>query len=363
MKIFIEPFDTLFFKDGKPFSMGEDNWADGHFPPMPSVFYGALRSAYFSQNPNQLHLANEEGDPTQDLVISRIHVARNDKRRVVGYIPCPMDVVKEKNNNSNQDQYHILEVGNSDSSQISSSPIPTQLRSSAPERVEYDKSSWFNLGNWNKYATGEIRESSLKNTSKFLIHEPKIGIGRSRYTGSSEEGQLYRVGMKRMCKNYGFVVEFSGLDSLQSNGILKLGAEGKGASYHEIDKPFDIPNTPRKTEPKKVKMIFTTPAVFSQGWLPKGVDLKSLEGVWNGFKLKVTHVCVGAFVSIGGFNMKAGKGMKVGPKPMYRAIPAGSVFYVEPEDFDGFIEAFHDRCISEFGLSREGFGHILLQVV
>ena len=48
MIIQIDPLDTLFFRNGKPFTMGEETWADAVFPPYPSVVYGALRSAYFS---------------------------------------------------------------------------------------------------------------------------------------------------------------------------------------------------------------------------------------------------------------------------------------------------------------------------
>ena len=48
MMLQLEPMDTLFFRDGKPFTMGHDVWASGIFPPFPSVIYGVLRSAYIS---------------------------------------------------------------------------------------------------------------------------------------------------------------------------------------------------------------------------------------------------------------------------------------------------------------------------
>ena len=40
----IKPFDTLFFRDAKPFNMGSDTWAEYLFPPLPSTLYGAIRS-------------------------------------------------------------------------------------------------------------------------------------------------------------------------------------------------------------------------------------------------------------------------------------------------------------------------------
>ena len=44
MFIKITPFDTLFFRTGRPFSGGVDTWVDAVFPPFPSTLYGAIRS-------------------------------------------------------------------------------------------------------------------------------------------------------------------------------------------------------------------------------------------------------------------------------------------------------------------------------
>ena len=73
MQIQIDPLDTLFFRDGKPFTMGEDSWASGIVPPYPSVIYGALRSAYFSNHITELKKATKWDDPTMNLKIKGIH--------------------------------------------------------------------------------------------------------------------------------------------------------------------------------------------------------------------------------------------------------------------------------------------------
>ena len=48
--LLLNPTDTIFFRDGRPFNMGEDTYAQGIFPPPPSVLYGALRTAYMAAN-------------------------------------------------------------------------------------------------------------------------------------------------------------------------------------------------------------------------------------------------------------------------------------------------------------------------
>jgi CRISPR/Cas system CMR-associated protein Cmr3 (group 5 of RAMP superfamily) len=45
----LRPYDKLFVKDGRPMSLEDDTAASGLFPPPPSVFFGALRSAVLSK--------------------------------------------------------------------------------------------------------------------------------------------------------------------------------------------------------------------------------------------------------------------------------------------------------------------------
>ena len=70
--IVLDAFDTLFFRDGKPFFMGDDTWADGIFPPPPSVISGALRTGYFSHHIDKLADAATGLDPTGQLCVTGI---------------------------------------------------------------------------------------------------------------------------------------------------------------------------------------------------------------------------------------------------------------------------------------------------
>ncbi|MCP4112966.1 MAG: hypothetical protein GY749_46805, partial [Desulfobacteraceae bacterium] len=96
MKIKIDPADTLFFRDGKPFTGGEETWADAIFPPYPPVIYGALRSKFFSVHITDLIKADEPNDPTSILKIKCI-VLQSGKRLL---FPMPLDCVKKKGDKS-----------------------------------------------------------------------------------------------------------------------------------------------------------------------------------------------------------------------------------------------------------------------
>ena len=48
MWLFIQPNDTLFFRDGRPFDAGADVWTGTIFPPYPATIYGMLRTFFIN---------------------------------------------------------------------------------------------------------------------------------------------------------------------------------------------------------------------------------------------------------------------------------------------------------------------------
>ena len=91
MRIRISALDTLFFRDGKPFTMGEETWADGVFPPYPSVLYGALRTWYIANHPDGI--SQRLIDESAGIRISSLHY-----RLPSGlHLPLPLDFVEPKN--------------------------------------------------------------------------------------------------------------------------------------------------------------------------------------------------------------------------------------------------------------------------
>ena len=97
MIIEIEALDTLFFRDGKPFSKGDDVWATGMFPPLPSVLYGVLRSAYLGQNDVSLDNIKRE---TEKLRIKNIwyEIKGSNEQGETNfkYLPLPLDLIQKK---------------------------------------------------------------------------------------------------------------------------------------------------------------------------------------------------------------------------------------------------------------------------
>ncbi|MBT1247058.1 MULTISPECIES: type III-B CRISPR module-associated protein Cmr3 [unclassified Thermosipho (in: thermotogales)] len=337
MIIEITPLDTLFFRNSKTFFKGEDTWGEGIFPPYPSVIYGALRTLYFANNMDTFEYANKEEDPTRNLKI--INIILKNKRDLL--FPMPLDCVVSKA--SNDKKAIVLDLQDVNNMFFSNYPNLSKILV-AKGKVENKKNLYLSDEYFKDYINGkkEIYYSELD-----IMDEPKIGIARSKETHVSAESALYRIDMKRL-NDVSIVVEFEGL-SIPKKGILKLGGESKAAEYKVVEnnlEKFDV-----KID-RFFKVVLTTPAIFKKGCIPSFISEENFEYKSENIHLKLLAAVVGRPLIVGGFDMK-----KRRAKPLYKAVPAGSVYYFEllKGDVKDLIRKFHKKAISEI-YQKQGFG-------
>jgi CRISPR-associated protein Cmr3 len=320
------------------------------------VVYGALRTAYFSGKLEELEKAGGTEDPTYKLRVNRLFLTHDGQI----YLPCPYDVVRSKAANlSNREQKKIgvLEL---QEATFTSSYTPQYILETADisqPLASLGGDHFLEAIDFEDYLNGETTITTRKQ-DYFYVREPKIGIQKSRKTGSSEEGKLYRVEMFRPKCKTGIFVEWQSQGpgfTLPGSGFLKIGGEGKSVSYiqHSENTIIEMP----ELSGNRLKVVFATPAVFENGWLPKNIDPRSLEGSWQGYRVKVLAAAFDRPIYLGGFRMKT-KYQKGGPKSMRKAVPAGAVYYLEIQegDVNKVAKAFHGQCLSEFGMDKEGYG-------
>jgi CRISPR-associated protein Cmr3 len=78
---------------------------------------------------------------------------------------------------------------------------------------------------------------------------------------------------------------------------------------------------------KAVRLVLATPALFARGWLPGWLDETTLEGRPPGtssLRLRLVGGCVERWRPISGWGLENGA---IGPKPVRRLTPAGSVYF------------------------------------
>jgi len=347
----LKALDTLFFKDGKPFDKGEETWANGIFPPYPSVIYGSLRSLYYILHPSEIGNENTVNDKTLNLQINDIKV-----RNAIDYFyPCPYDVVKKKADKSGKPLLLTLANGLKNTS----SNLPAYLSSN----IKVEPIEGFLIGDnfEEEYLKGH-QPKRYRNLKEFISAEPKVGIGRDNITGITQEGLLYRVGMIRP-KKIEIEIDFHLKDWVldkESKGFMKIGAEGKSCAYEVVSSLEEATNAQLKLEGNIFKVCFVTPTILKRGWLPDFLD-DDLEGYWQdlGLKVKLLTVAMDKPKYIGGFDMKAKR-----PKPMTRMLPAGTVLYFEILDEKReFILPRKIKLIDDANKAKEGFGIAYLAMV
>jgi len=346
----MEAFDTLFFRDGKPFSMGDDVWANGVFPPYPSSLYGALRASYFSNNIKELENANSETDISRNLKINKIyyHYGMDD------LVPIPLDLVSIKDNKVSEGKAFQMSLEQKENL-LSNSPFIEKLTYTTEEKLESVDGNFLRIDQLEKYLNSKSKDYSYYQAKDLFTQESKIGIARNQISKIADEGRIYRIAMMRSKeKNFSIVIEYENLE-LSQKGNFKLGADGKIVNYKSIS---NMKVEPAQNLTNRFKLYLLTPAIFKSGWLPFGLSSNQLETDYFGIKLKLLTCVVGKYINIGGFQIKNGK---QSPKPMYRAVPAGSVYYFESDcnDPQKILDLFHNQSISDEN-KKEGFGITLV---
>ncbi len=343
----INAADTLFFRDGRPFSMGEDTYAQGIFPPPPSVLYGALRTAYMAADTTGQTLSALI-KATEALTIHNLFL-KSDKD--ILYAPLPADLFVDKDGTVT-----FPDLKEEAKTPVSSLPIPRMIYHNTKGKPDGQQ----------RLVTLEMLKGYLENDNThglldsvplrdFTEKETKLGIARSNATRTSDEGMLYRMEMVRLEKqqedktwqSLSFWVEYDGIQ-LPTETWVRIGGDKKATYINSCQ--LSIENLlPRPTlQSNQFKIYLATPALFEAGWYPE--NLLALHD------LELIAAAVGKPMHLGGWDMD-----KRQPKPMFKGLPAGSVYYVQlksdsKKDINAIVQAIHGKTISEYGMNKQGFG-------
>ena len=414
MELFIRPLDTQFYRSSLPFDAGIDSAAFSNFPPWPRPIYGALRAEAFRQNGVSLSQNLTESHPVLgnkekfgSLAIKGPFLVQWDKEGgEIGfvYLPFPSDLVKEKDRVFVRplvpDEQSNLSVF-SNLREPSLFALKPQFEEASMVQVE-EVEGFFLKSGLSDYLCGELKNERLGNfavpSAKIYSPEPRVGIKLSPQQRTAETGMIYQVWHYRLNVNedwpFGFYVKLEGYKEnelhLPSQGILRLGGEGRPAAYYLLDNPSQESASwwelPRETVINKIaqsgkfKAYLITPAIFKNGAMPDICTISSGE-IKGSIKLNgeeypfiLCGAAIGKSQKIGGWDIQ-----NKCPKVMRQAVPAGSLYFFKfekwPEDDQerrSLAEAvwkefnFQSWCQKEPwneqepGPGKEGFGIVLI---
>ena len=354
MRLFLKPNDTFFFRDGRPFTRGEQTEGYSIEMPFPSTVIGAFRTAYIAFCADLTEFVNEQ----LKSIIGTKESLKNASIQLKGvflgsengqlYYPTPQDMVSEKKSASTK--LYPLSIASPDNSFSSNSELSSLLTwNNANMQVEHT-GGYISCDNLQQYLLGDT-QSLTSEGSDFVMDEPKVGITRSYKTLATVEGMLYRINMKRFRKSeFGLIVDIDGIDGFPQNGLIKLGGEGKSFVYRETAQRTDILSHGDRAKirdkickSREFKLYLATPAIFDAGWYPKCLHQD----------IELITAAVGNYVTVGGWDVANKR-----PKSAYRAVPAGSVYYyqlINGTKAETVLDCLHYKNISD-QRSQEGFG-------
>lgn len=383
MWIRIEPLDVLLFREAKPFSAGENVTAVGQFPPTPLPLVGALRNRMLAERNVDLQKYNEKAEMARKGILK-------DEYEPFKWVGKPDDLgplkmmgpflISSDNTLCLPSPKDLLVSGFGNLALLKAEKAKWPLEVSSPDLglyLESPKSGMETLEE--KYLKGDdLAEYLLGNApggaipdKEIIVREPRLGIELAP-TRTAKSGQIYTVGFTRMKEKTGFLmsVESELGDQhipLSKEGFLTLGGESRAARFRKVtneDLPLPFESESFKelqeelisqlTGSKRFKVYLMTPAIFHNGWLPDGMDEKvDSNGKktydWNPVP-DVTATLVAAAVGkpqvIGGWDL-----VSQSPRPMLRAVPAGSVYYLETNESLGkdaatqIVEKIHFKSL------------------
>ncbi len=339
----ITPIDTLFFRDGKPFSMEEDTLATGLFPPPPGVLYGVLRAAY----------ATGQQIDYREIVERTNHLRIIDLRyhfKGSAYFQAPLDLVISDEEESEHwplaKPLKLRALAKAEIPTVSNHPYDYVLETEGHVKgVAEHYIGWSELSN---YLNGEGETYTLHDPAlQHFFKEPKVGIGRKGHLRKTEDGKLYRISMNRTV-DFSFSIEANVKEGEELSFNNRCGAETKvvGMRRRAAGRSFQLSNT----NSRFFKLLITTPAFFRLGYQP---DFKALPG-FQDFDIEIITAAGGRKIPIGGFDMKKGK-----PKPLRFAVPGGSVYYCalpKGQSLGDLLEATKTSHSVSDQRGEEGFG-------
>jgi len=355
----IKALDTLFFRDGRPFTMGSESWANPVFPPYPSTVYGAIRTWLIFEKGNLKEFREgkykeELGTPSEkgNLKIKGPFICLDNNI----YFPVPFDSLKKKGaTQSEKNNLFYIACINKPEIFISDYYLESILINRNDFELE-ECDGFINIDSLKNYLIQSNEVLQFTEKKEIFLEEKKTGIRKSRKTLSSEEGYLYRIPMVKLKKEASLLIEIDGISNCPDSGLLQIGGEGKTVKIEKKESDnqlMTLMDINFKFENKIFKLYLATSAIFENGWLPRWVNKSTFEGEYKGIKVKLVCCAIGKFNLIGGWDLANNR-----PKPMYKAVPAGSVYYFKILDdtpAEKIKEVFHLKNISDINL-EEGFG-------
>jgi CRISPR-associated protein Cmr3 len=370
----ITPLDTLFFREPRPFTAGQQIEAQSVFPPSPMTLQGMLRSWLLARHAPRA-LVDPAVAPADLLAVIGALGGPPGTLRLRGpwlihqgtwLLPAPLDLIVQEG----CAECLAPRMTEDDSRGTS---LPPGLRPLAPPagwKSFEGVRGWLAWSVYADYLAGRpvrLDEGVTWFPPEALwIEEVRPGVGMDSRQNRAKDGLLYFARHIRLHPGVSLGIEVSGADDrlLGLPAVAALGGEGKAVSLECVEPPpWRQANPPAESQ---LKLVLTQPAWLQAGWHPSWMHPAEGTATWENQRLTWLAARVERPLRIGGWDLATRR-----PKPLRAFVPPGTVYYLKADGQASEIAAaLWDGTLTENpsdstgrpceAFDRIGFGHVLV---
>lgn len=353
----IRPQDVWLFRDGKPFSAGEDHSAHSMFPPTPLTVQGALRQKISVSLGVSFHEYKHQSTPEAKQAVQYIgsfderlntgnfrmtgpFVGLRTDSKIVPLIPTPADLFKH-------DKHHDFFISRP-STRITSDLVGNYGFPEVKPDYENLPNHWMTADIFADYLAERAPDPSVFFTQdgdtesedkidvvittykqgqriwpSCLIYqsENRFGVSTDAVRSFRDEGLLYQVQFIRPHSHISLLSSVEGVPEELLLGVMSLGGEHRLAHVFRIETP-PLPMKPAEVS-GQFKVVVLTPAYFEHGWQPKDWSV-----LFGGHPVKCISAALYRPQRIGGWK-SAARHVAHRVRTMHHYVSPGSVYYFE----------------------------------
>lgn len=318
----LEPLDTLFFRDGRPFDAGVQAVSG---MPMPQTFAGAVRTWLLQEAGCDLDRLGDcmkagatfeealaDGQPSEVQRVAELRFGgpwfRTDEEPVV---PLPANLLWVEKSR----RFIRLDPLPPDVSVPGWRPSEDGLRPLWPRDPEpaSRRTGFLKLSGLRAYLEGGVpAHEDFRSPQDLFGHDRRIGVGIDAGSLTAREGFIYSVSLLSLKSGVSLYGEVSGPPDLlerlpEKPTPIRLGGESRRVAMRRIPQVDWRPDSPPSG---RRLLLLTTPGLFDGGWKPNA--------------LSPVAAAVPGYQAVSGWDLA-----RIGPKPTRFAAAAGSVYFLD----------------------------------
>jgi CRISPR-associated protein Cmr3 len=365
MRLQLEAVDTLFFRDGTPFTAESTGPREvgGLFPPHPGSITGALRAALARCNGWSgagrwsASLNQALGPGADDLGLLSFEgpfLLRHGQP----LFPAPLHLLGASTGAGWQPTA-LLQPGSPVCCDLGPAvrlpELPSGIAANDRAELKVGEGWWLTRSGLECVLRGQLPEAcDVKASGDLWREERRIGIERDSERRTAREGMLYTARHVRLAPGVALGVQIRGLDASWNEPIgalLPLGGEGRLAECSRwqevptISLPLDAIKSSRR-----LLVVALTPLDLEPD---QALGRAPLSGLGDA---RLIAACLGRPQRIGGWDSLARR-----PLPLQSLLPAGSVLFCECPQPETLAKAIATDGLPRLGhRQRWGYGAVAL---